>query len=116
MNCHERRKLEKLLKWRSKSSLGLSDGIRTQIFYVGTDFFWFPHPPGFFSMEEWYPYQLETNKFCLVKDDETQAVELRGPFKSAAEAEADMDRFLRGFLQCEITDAGTWDPAWEKPQ
>jgi hypothetical protein len=38
-----------------------------------------------------------------------------GPFKTDAEADEDFRVVVLG-PQCEITDGGTWDPAWDKLQ
>lgn len=38
-----------------------------------------------------------------------------GPFKSDEEVKESQRLVLLG-EQCEVTEAGTWDPAWDKPQ
>jgi hypothetical protein len=37
-----------------------------------------------------------------------------GPFNTQAEADAAAEIAVAG--DCEVTDAGAWDPAWERPQ
>jgi hypothetical protein len=38
-----------------------------------------------------------------------------GPFNSEEEADRNSELVMLG-AQCEITDGGMWDPAWDKPQ
>jgi hypothetical protein len=46
---------------------------------------------------------------------EDEDVELHGPFDTEAEANADAQIAIAG-ENCEISDGGTWDPAWSRPQ
>jgi hypothetical protein len=43
------------------------------------------------------------------------AEELHGPFDTPEEAD-EAAKIAIGGEDCEVTDAGMWDPAWSRPQ
>ena len=49
------------------------------------------------------------------EDGLPDGVELHGPFKTAAEADENQRLVLLG-PQCEVTEGGMWDPAWDRMQ
>ena len=50
-----------------------------------------------------------------VREDGVPDVEIHGPFKTEAEVEESQRLIIAG-PQCEVTEGGMWDPAWDRMQ
>jgi hypothetical protein len=91
MNRPERRAAR---KWYDSSMV-----IKAQVFKDTRGlFYWFEEPEGF-AREDGLP----------------RDVQVHGPFKTEAEVE-ESQRFVLLGPQCEVTEGGMWDPAWDRMQ
>jgi hypothetical protein len=94
MNRHERRSAASdQRKWKG------GEVIKTQSFKdAGGMLYWFEEPEGF-AREDGLPSD----------------VEIFGPFKTDAEVEKSQRLVLLG-PQCQVTEGGMWNPAWDALQ
>jgi hypothetical protein len=60
-------------------------------------------------------YWFECSRDFSVQDGIPGDAVLHGPFETSAELNEDQRRVLFG-PQCEVSEGGSWDPAWDKPQ
>jgi hypothetical protein len=93
MNRHERRAAASdQRKWKG------GEVIKAQRFKADGMLYWFEEPEGF-AREDGLPSD----------------VEIFGPFKTDAEVDESMRLVLLG-PQCEVTEGGMWDQAWDTLQ
>ncbi len=102
-NRRERRKANALAK-KTKPLARLGVPIHTGIAPVVLD-----APDGPQTKYYWWA----SEKTDLSPDEIAQG--LHGPFDTEAEAQEAARIAVLG-PDCEVTEGGTWDPAWEKPQ
>jgi hypothetical protein len=93
MNRHERRSAAS-----DQRKMEVGEMIKAQAFRVGGMLYWFEVPEGF-----------------VQEDGLPSDVEIFGPFKTDAEVDESMRLVLLG-PQCEVTEGGMWDPAWDTLQ
>ena len=72
--------------------------------------YWFREPDGFSDDDAQH-----LQDWILGRHADGPGVELHGPFKTDAEV-AESQRLTLLGPQCEVTEGGMWDPAWDRPQ
>jgi hypothetical protein len=77
---------------------------------AGIVLYWFEAPANF------SPDDLATLlDYIVAEQRHPPGITLHDPFKTDAEVKEHQRVTLLG-PQCKVTEGGTWDPAWEKPQ
>jgi hypothetical protein len=103
MNRKERRKAKPLMRQYG----GM---ICTRRFKLGTKFYWVAGDnPNFEDT-----ISVKVNAKNGTAEISGSIIAVGGPFNTQAEADAAAEIAVAG--DCEVTDAGAWDPAWERPQ
>ena len=77
--------------------------------------YWFREPDGFSDDDAKRLLDWIYRRHANVPGVELHSVELHGPFKTDAEV-AESQRLTLLGPQCEVTEGGMWDPAWDRPQ
>jgi hypothetical protein len=105
MNRQQRRKAKPLIRRKHGCMPIITGGFK-----LGSGFYWVAsEDPNYADT-----LSVKVNAKNGIAEISGSIIAAGGPYATQAEADAAAENAVAG--DCEVTDAGAWDPAWEQPQ